>query len=67
MLGREAMAKKSVPEKSDRKELLRRMSAPSTGGVVEKVVHFTNNDVPSYLEGLRQFEKESRETQIIVK
>lgn len=60
------MAKKSVARTSDSKELLRRMSARSAD-VVEKVVHFANDDVPSYLKNLRQFEKESRKTQIIIK
>lgn len=59
------MAKKATSEKNESKELLRRMSAPSAD-VVEKVVPFANNDVPSYLEGLRNFEEKSRKTQIMV-
>ena len=60
------MAKKANAKTDETKRLLRRMSAPPTSGVVEKVVRFTNDDVPSYLEGLRRFREESQKTDIYV-
>lgn len=38
-----------------------------SGNAVRKVVKFSNEDVPNYLENLRRFRDESRKVTIVVK
>jgi len=47
------------------RELLRQMTAGSQDAV-EREIRFTNDDVPEYLENVRQFHEESRKTSIPV-
>lgn len=51
----------------DTAEFVRQMSVGASHEVIERRIPFANNDVPAYLEKLRQFEKESREVEIEVR
>lgn len=44
-----------------------RQICAQSSGVVQRVISFTNDDVPQYLRNLRRFEKESRKARIVVK
>jgi hypothetical protein len=61
------MAKPKELKHGDSQNLLRLMSAGAPHEVVEKVIRFTNNDVPAYLENLKRFEIESRKANIVLK
>lgn len=58
------MGKKSGKE--IQKTLIRRMTANSRD-TVNKVIHFTNDDVPKYLQVIDRFENRSSKTRIIVR
>ncbi len=49
----------------DTRELLRRMAEVSPGAIT-RVIPFTNDDVPKYLENLRRFRAESRKVVITI-
>ena len=51
----------------NRKNLLNDLQASATTGVVEKKVHFHNDDVPTFLGRLKKFERKSRETVLTIK
>ncbi len=50
-----------------RKALLTQMTSNAKGKAIEKIIHFTNDDVPKFLRDLDQFEKQSRKSRLIVK
>jgi len=59
------MGKVQKDTETNRDSLLRRMSA-GAGDVVEKVIHFRNDDVPKYLKDLAKFEQESRKVSVSI-
>jgi len=50
-----------------KKNLLKRMISKKTGKPVDQVIRFRNNDVPTYLRGLDEFEKRSKKCRVLVK
>ncbi len=58
-----ARVRKARASAESRKALLRRMSTKSTDRI-DKVIPFSNDDVPNYLKGLRRFEEWSRKAEI---
>ena len=53
--------------KQSRKALLTQMTSIAKGKVVEKIIHFRNDDVPNFLRNLYKFEKQSRKIRIVIK
>jgi|GEM_PF-1310177 len=51
----------------NRKNMLVELQASAGCGVVEKSVNFDNDDVPTFLSRLKDFERKSREAVIIIK
>jgi hypothetical protein len=60
-------AKHSESFETSRKTLLVGLTASAKGKETEKVIHFSNNDVPSFLLKLDKFEARSRHTNLMVK
>lgn len=56
-----------LPFEESRKNLLNDLQAGATNSVVEKKVRFNNDDVPTFLGRLREFEKKSRATVLTIK
>ena len=50
-----------------RQALRRDMRACSEGEIVTKTVHFSNEDVPRFLEKLSEYEKRSRDVRLTIK
>lgn len=50
-----------------RKELSNQLAACARSGVVERRVPFQNDDVPTFLERLKEFERKSRNAYITVR
>ncbi len=50
-----------------RKALLIQMTSNTKGKAIEKIIHFTNDDVPKFLIDLDNFEKQSRKSRIVIK
>ena len=48
------------------KALLAAMSAHARGQVIKKVIPFRNDDVPRYLRELNEFERQSRNANLVV-
>lgn len=51
---------------SSREELIAKLKRNCRGGSIEKVIPFTNHDVPDYLKRLKSIEEDSRKTGITV-
>jgi hypothetical protein len=49
-----------------RKNLLAGLQAKAGAGIVEEKVYFDNDDVPTFLNRLREFENKSREAEISI-
>jgi len=50
-----------------RKAILTQMSSNAKGKTQEKTIRFRNDDVPTFLKNLDDFEKQSRKNSITVK
>lgn len=50
-----------------RKAILTQMTSNAKGKAQEKIIPFRNNDVPTFLKNLDDFEKQSRKNSITVK
>jgi hypothetical protein len=50
-----------------RKKLLNNLKAGTDDAIVEKKVNFRNDDVPTFLKRLKEFEKKSRSAVLTVK
>ncbi|MBT6052851.1 MAG: hypothetical protein HOG49_39120 [Candidatus Scalindua sp.] len=50
-----------------RKAILTQMTSNAKGKAQKKVIHFRNDDVPTFLKNLNDFEKQSRKNRINVK
>ncbi len=59
------MAKPKATSADQQESVVRKLCAQAK--TIQKVVPFTNDDVPQYLENLRRFEKESQNVKIVVK
>lgn len=59
--------KPKVSIESSRKELFAELKRNCKGNSIQKVIPFTNHDVPDYLRRLEAIEEESRKTRITVK
>lgn len=61
------MPKATMPFEQSRKALLTRMSAKAGNQSTEKTIQFRNDDVPSFLQKLEHFEKESRKAKLVAR
>ena len=59
------MAKPKATSADQKESVVRKLCAQAKA--IQKVVPFTNDDVPQYLENLRRFEEESKKVKILVK
>jgi len=59
--------KAGLPFEESRKNLLNDLQAGAQNHVVEKKVRFHNDDVPTFLGRLKEFEKKSRTTVLTIK
>lgn len=50
-----------------RKAILTQMTSNAKGKAQEKIIRFRNDDVPTFLKNLDDFEKQSRKNSITVK
>ncbi|NIP27807.1 MAG: hypothetical protein GWN67_24890 [Phycisphaerae bacterium] len=60
--------KKKISIQASRKSLLKTLSnkCGDKEKIVKKKIPFSNDDVPTYLEWLKNFQEESKKTRIIV-
>ena len=61
------MPKITMSFKKIRKRLLKRMTSKSAGATVEQVAHFPNEDVPTFLRNLDDFEEKSKKSCVMVR
>jgi len=65
------MTKKTLQAKMSFEEcraaLIKDVSRKAGATTVEKVIKFQNNDVPTFLKKISQFEKKSRECRLVAK
>jgi len=59
--------KVSMSFEKTKKNLLKRMISKRSGKTVEQVVEFENDDVPTFLRNLDEFEKKSKKCRVMVK
>lgn len=64
--GKKENAEQSVSIETSREELFAELKKNCKGDIVQKVIRFTNEDVPKYLKRLELIEKGSRQTRITV-
>jgi hypothetical protein len=50
-----------------KKNLLKRMISRKSGKSVQQVVPFQNDDVPTFLRNLDEFEKQSKKSRVLVR
>ena len=62
------MARKEMAMASDkqRKDLLANMCSKRRDKVLDKVIPFQNNDVPTFLSKLDRFEAESKKSRLVI-
>lgn len=61
------MPKVKMSFEQSKKKLLKRMISKKAGKTVEQVVKFHNDDVPTFLRGLDEFERRSKKCRVLVK
>jgi len=59
--------KAKISIENGRKELLAKLKKNCKGDIIQKVIRFTNEDVPEYLKRLESVEEGSRKTKITVR
>ena len=59
--------KGKISIENNRKELFAKLQKNCKGNIIQKVIRFTNEDVPEYLKRLESIEEGSRKTRIIVR
>lgn len=61
------MPKATMPFEQSRRALLTKMSSKTGNQNTEKTIQFRNDDVPSFLQKLERFEKESRKARLVAR